>query len=99
MPVFLFKRDAIPGPPHHIRVHSRGAGTYRGQCAEFCGVNHDRMPFTVRAVPRADFEAWLAQSGGPAPGGVAVSTTEGCDGGAAIEREPHGDGRRTSSGG
>jgi cytochrome c oxidase subunit 2 len=61
VPVFLFKRDAIPGRPNTFEFTVEEEGTYRGQCAEFCGVNHDRMTFAVRAVQRADYEAWLTQ--------------------------------------
>ena len=52
------RRD--PGSPERLRFTVETAGTYRGQCAEFCGVGHSRMPFTVRAVPRAEYDAWLA---------------------------------------
>ena len=61
VPAFLFKRDAIPGRPNEFDLTIE-AGTYGGQCAEFCGVFHDRMLLSVRAVPRADYEAWLAQN-------------------------------------
>lgn len=59
VPAFLFKRDAIPGRTTSFDLTVEEAGTYRGQCAEFCGVFHDRMLFSVRAVPAAEFEAWL----------------------------------------
>ena len=68
VPIFLFKRDAIPGRPNTFEFTVEEEGTYRGQCAEFCGVNHDRMTFAVRAVPRAEYEAWLLeQQAGPGP--------------------------------
>lgn len=60
VPIFLFKRDAIPGRPNTFEFTVDEAGTYRGQCAEFCGVNHDRMTFSVKAVQRAEYETWLA---------------------------------------
>lgn len=60
VPAFLFKRDAIPGRTTSFDLTVEEAGTYRGQCAEFCGVFHDQMLFTVRAVPPAEFEQWLA---------------------------------------
>lgn len=60
VPAFLFKRDAIPGRTTSFDLTVEAAGTYRGQCAEFCGVFHDQMLFSVRAVPPAEFEAWLA---------------------------------------
>ena len=36
-------------------------GIYRGQCAALCGRGHARMIATVRAVPPAQFEAWLSR--------------------------------------
>ena len=60
VPLFLFKRDAIPGRESSFEFTVEAPGTYRGQCAEFCGIYHSRMPFTIRAVSRADYEAWLA---------------------------------------
>ena len=66
VPVFLFKRDATPGRPTDFEFTVDEAGTYHGQCAEFCGVGHGAMTLTVRAVPRSDYEAWLAQN--PAAG-------------------------------
>jgi cytochrome c oxidase subunit II len=61
VPLFLFKRDAIPGRPNTFEFTVQEEGTYRGQCAEFCGVNHDLMTFSVKAVPRGDYDAWLAE--------------------------------------
>jgi cytochrome c oxidase subunit 2 len=65
VPAFVFKRDAIPGRPSTFTIRIANAGTYPGACAEYCGVLHDRMPFTIRAVPADAFSAWLA--GGPTP--------------------------------
>jgi cytochrome c oxidase subunit 2 len=62
VPQFLFKRDAIPGRQNVFGFTVESPGTYRGQCAEFCGVGHSKMPFAVRAVPRAEFDAWLASA-------------------------------------
>lgn len=60
VPVFLFKRDAIPGRETVFEFTVDEPGTYRGQCAEFCGIDHSRMPFSIRAVSRPEFEGWLA---------------------------------------
>jgi cytochrome c oxidase subunit 2 len=60
VPAFLFKRDAIPGRQTEFDFTIDTPGSYRGQCAEFCGVQHDRMLLTVRAVSRSEFDAWLA---------------------------------------
>lgn len=59
VPRFLVKRDAIPGHSERIDVHIDRPGTYEGECAEFCGLLHDAMGFTIRAVPPAEFDAWL----------------------------------------
>jgi len=68
VPAFLFKRDAIPGHPSTFDFTVAAPGVYGGQCAEFCGLQHDSMAFTVRAVDRSTFSAWLA-AGGAAPSG------------------------------
>jgi cytochrome c oxidase subunit II len=60
VPQFLFKRDVVPGRENVFQFTVEEAGSYGGQCAEFCGLYHSRMPFTVTAVSRADYEAWLA---------------------------------------
>jgi cytochrome c oxidase subunit 2 len=68
VPRFLAKYDAIPGRTYPFAV-TIAPGTYGGECAEFCGLLHAYMPFTIRAVPRPEFEAWIAQqsSAKPAP--------------------------------
>lgn len=66
------KMDMIPGRTNHTWIEADRPGTYRGQCAEFCGAEHGRMSFVVHAVPRVEFERWLnhqrqaASTGGPA---------------------------------
>lgn len=59
---FLFKRDVIPGHPNEFEVTVTKQGTFDGRCAEYCGIHHDRMLFTVKAVPKATFQTWLAQA-------------------------------------
>jgi cytochrome c oxidase subunit 2 len=68
IPAFLFKRDAIPGRPSTFEITIQTAGSYPGECAEYCGIGHAEMPFVIDAVPATSFEAWLA--GGPAPVGL-----------------------------
>jgi cytochrome c oxidase subunit 2 len=60
VPRFLVKRDLVPGITNHLDLTINAEGTYSGQCAEFCGLLHDRMLFTVRAVSPAEFATWLA---------------------------------------
>lgn len=60
VPGFLFKRDAIPGMRNQFDVRPLRTGDYLGECAEFCGLDHALMNFTVSVVSRAQFERWLA---------------------------------------
>ncbi len=59
VPRFLIKRDAIPGETERVDVTVEEAGTYRGVCAEFCGLLHDEMLFSIVAVDEAGYEDWL----------------------------------------
>lgn len=63
IPRFLTKRDVIPGKENRFSVTIEEEGTYRGHCAEFCGLLHDQMPFTVEVVSVDSFESWLQQRG------------------------------------
>lgn len=53
------KLDTIPGRTNVLRLQADQPGRYRGQCAEFCGMNHAHMQFTVEAHPPEAFEQWL----------------------------------------
>ncbi|MFN2528019.1 MAG: cytochrome c oxidase subunit II [Candidatus Baltobacteraceae bacterium] len=59
IPNFLFKRDAIPGFVNTFDLTPTRAGVYRGLCAEFCGLDHTMMTFTVRVLPFAQYRQWL----------------------------------------
>ena len=52
------KTDLIPGHETNTWIRAERAGTYRGQCAEFCGHQHAHMAFTVVAEPAEKFKAW-----------------------------------------
>ena len=60
VPDFLFKRDVVPGRTNEFSLTSDRLGTYQGQCAEFCGLLHARMTFTVRTVTAGAYEEWVA---------------------------------------
>ena len=64
------KKDMIPGRDATIEFRADRAGTYRGQCAEFCGLEHALMAFSVVAEPPARYEAWAAHQREPAPQAV-----------------------------
>jgi heme/copper-type cytochrome/quinol oxidase subunit 2 len=90
VPQFFYKKDAIPGRINTFQINITEPGTYGGQCAEFCGLGHDSMYFTVRAVTPEEFAQWAQdavnkanETPPPAPSGAAgvdltaVSITEG----------------------
>jgi cytochrome c oxidase subunit 2 len=92
VPQFLFKRDVVPGRTNQFdfTVDAADAGqTFRGQCAELCGIGHSIMLFDVKALAPADFDTWLAgkaaenppaspgASGAPAPSGSAAPAPSG----------------------
>ncbi len=66
VPNLAGKKDLIPGRTATLRLRADRAGTYRGQCAEFCGLEHALMALLVHAVPPADYEAWAANQRRPA---------------------------------
>jgi cytochrome c oxidase subunit II len=54
------KFQAVPGYHNYTWFEVERPGIYRGQCSLICGRGHARMIATVKAVPPAQFEAWLA---------------------------------------
>ncbi len=60
VPSMRGKRDLIPGEDREIRFIVTQPGTYRGQCAEYCGTQHAHMALTVVAEDEASFQRWLA---------------------------------------
>jgi cytochrome c oxidase subunit 2 len=54
------KVQAVPGYHNYTWFKIPKPGIYKGQCAVLCGRGHARMIATVRAVPPATFDAWLA---------------------------------------
>lgn len=61
VPQLSGKVDMVPGRVNRLLVQATAAGTYRGQCAEYCGEQHARMALHVVVQAPADFEAWLAR--------------------------------------
>jgi cytochrome c oxidase subunit II len=59
VPDFLFKRDVIPGHPNEFSFTANRLGTFPGQCAEFCGLHHAQMTFTLRVVTMSEYLAWV----------------------------------------
>ena len=67
VPELTGKRDAIPGRTNVLNFEPRTIGTYEGQCAEHCGVQHAVMRTTVEVVSAQEFDGWLEDN---APGAV-----------------------------
>jgi cytochrome c oxidase subunit 2 len=58
VPSLAGKQDLIPGRINDITITPRRIGTYRGQCAEFCGAQHAHMALTVDVESYPDFIKW-----------------------------------------
>jgi cytochrome c oxidase subunit 2 len=59
VPQLQVKVDMIPGKTNEMWLEADDPGRYRGQCAEFCGLQHANMIFYVVAQPPAEFDRWL----------------------------------------
>jgi cytochrome c oxidase subunit II len=62
IPAFGVKVDAIPGRLNQLWFTVDKPGIYYGQCSELCGRDHAFMPIEVRALPQAEYDAWLASA-------------------------------------
>ncbi len=54
------KMDLIPGHDNYLWIKAERPGTYRAQCAEFCGVQHTKMAMAVIVHAPEEYDAWLA---------------------------------------
>lgn len=63
IPALGGKMDLIPGRTNRLSLSATKVGTYRGQCAEFCGTSHARMAFPAVVMEPAEFDAWLDARG------------------------------------
>ncbi len=61
VPKLGLKQDAMPGEVNTIRTEAYETGTYQGYCAEFCGVAHAQMTFTVEVVSQQEYQSWLQE--------------------------------------
>jgi cytochrome c oxidase subunit 2 len=66
VPELAGKTDVVPGQTNHMWLTADHAGTFAGQCAEFCGIEHALMRMNIVAVSEADFEAWVKNQKTPA---------------------------------
>lgn len=59
IPLLAGKTDVIPGQRNVAWIQADTAGVYRGQCTEYCGLQHSNMAAFVVAEPPAQFARWL----------------------------------------
>lgn len=59
LPDLAGKIDMVPGQENSMVLSAEEPGRYRGQCAEYCGIQHAQMAFFVDALPEDDFEDWV----------------------------------------
>jgi cytochrome c oxidase subunit 2 len=59
VPSLAGKQDLVPGRTNYLSVRAERPGVYRGQCAEFCGLQHSHMAMLVVAEDEPTFERWL----------------------------------------
>lgn len=62
VPSLGVQRYTIPGRSLETWMQADRVGTYYGQCNQICGTNHWFMPIVVKAVPQAEFDAWVASA-------------------------------------
>jgi cytochrome c oxidase subunit 2 len=79
------KIDLVPGRRNELWLRADLPGIYRGQCAEFCGLQHAKMALVVVAETPDDFERWLAGNRAPAPPPATPEQQRGKD---VVERGP-----------
>src|SRR5262250_3756627 len=72
VPQLAGKMDAIPNKINRVWIEPQRVGTYVGQCAEYCGLQHALMLLAVVVHPREEFDRWAAAQQLPARDEVAA---------------------------
>jgi cytochrome c oxidase subunit 2 len=85
VPELTGKTDVVPGHDNEKWFIADKAGTYRGQCAEYCGLQHANMVFHVIALPPDQFATWVSGqeqkvANTPQARGQALFVSKGCSG-------------------
>jgi cytochrome c oxidase subunit II len=91
-PRFAGKRDVFPNRETRLWFKAEQAGEYPGQCAEFCGIEHGRMAFRVRAQTPDEFQSWVAHmqtlTGKPAAAAPSADSVHTATAGAVVPAAP-----------
>lgn len=61
VPALFEKRDLVPGLENQLDLTPTRTGTFPGRCAEFCGLQHWSMTFSVRVVEPGEYESWIEE--------------------------------------
>jgi cytochrome c oxidase subunit II len=61
VPSLTGKMDLVTGQQNRTQFTAKNPGVYRGQCAEFCGMQHAHMAFTVTALAQDEYRRWRDQ--------------------------------------
>jgi cytochrome c oxidase subunit II len=77
VPQITQKTDLIPKKVNTTWMTVSKPGTYRGECAEYCGMEHAYMDFQVVAQSTQDFQAWVAQQARPATAPASATARQG----------------------
>jgi cytochrome c oxidase subunit 2 len=77
VPALAGKTDAIPGQVNTAWIEASAPGRYRGQCAEYCGVQHAHMGLDIVADPPDAFAKWLDAQLAPAPAPMSEESQQG----------------------
>ena len=59
VPAISGKTDAVPGYSNYSWLKIDETGTWRGECAELCGVGHSQMQIIVQAMDQAEYDQWV----------------------------------------
>jgi cytochrome c oxidase subunit 2 len=78
VPELARKIDLIPGRQNRLLLEADTPGRYRGQCSEFCGLQHAHMAVVVVAQRPVAFRRWLARQKQPATASNAAFISESC---------------------
>jgi cytochrome c oxidase subunit 2 len=85
VPQLAGKVDTIPGQTNHLRLTASSPGTYRGECAEFCGLQHAHMSLLVVVDQPVDFDRWLTRRSSGA--GLTATSDQAANGELVFTRE------------
>ncbi len=62
VPAFRIKHDVLPGRYETLWFRVEEPGTYHLFCTQLCGVDHASMVGEIVAMPKAEYQKWLAQN-------------------------------------